>query len=402
MKFYGGNNDRKKRKAPEEYDEPSIDDTRVVGRFEDDDDALPPRTPEEKRHIDDLIDKYQKFKRRKRFLIFAILLVIAAAAAIFWKSFIKPPDVVAPTPTPTQSATLTPTAAANSYTRKQGVYTFLVLGKDVEAGLTDTILVGSIDTVNNTINVVSIPRDTLLNVSRSYKKVNGIYSHNGDDIEKAKAELKSLLGFTVDMYAVVDIKAFQKIVDTIGGVDFNVPINMDYDDDIQDFHVHLLEGQQHLTGTQALGVVRFRQNNEDSVYGAGYPDADIGRIATQQSFMKTVAKQCLSVWNATKVNEFAQIFKDYVDTNLSSGNMVWFGLQFLNIKSDNISFMTLPAKYDDYELGVNCVTVNIDDWITMINTKISPYKEEITKDKLNVLALDKNGKFYSTSGVIQN
>lgn len=403
MKLYGGNSGRKKKKAPEKLREKTRDEAYEVRGYEGEEDEPSQRTPEEKKHIEELIDKYQSYKRRKRILIIAVLLVIAAALFFLLKSYIKPPDIPKTTPTPAATAATgtTPTPGASTLNRKDGVYTFLILGKDVEAGLTDTILVGSFDTVNNNLNVISIPRDTLLNVTRSYKKANGIYSHNRDDIEKAKADLKTLLGFSVDMHAVVDIKAFQRIVDTIGGVDFEVPVNMDYDDDIQEFHVHLMAGQQHLTGAQALGVVRFRQNNEGSPYGPGYPRADIDRIATQQSFMKTVAKQCLNIWNITKIDEFAQIFKDYVDTNLTAGNMAWFGQQFLNVKSENIKFMTLPGNYEDYELGAACVTVKLDEWLEMLN-KINPYKEDITKDHLNVLTLDKNGKLYSTSGVIQS
>lgn len=399
MKLYGGRG-RKKKKPFNKVDDRQQDETRVVDRPDFNDDENVQRSPEELKQIDELIEKYRSYKTRRRTLILSLLIVIAALAVFFWKSTVKPPTVVPPTPTPEQTKGPTQTPGASTLSRKEGFYTFLLLGKDVEAGLTDTILVGSIDTVNNTLNVISIPRDTLLNVSRSYKKANGIFSHNADNIEKAKADLKTLLGFSVDMYAVVDVKAFEKIVNAIGGVDFDVPVNMDYDDDIQEFHVHLLKGPQHLNGQQALGVVRFRQNNEGSQYGPGYPRADIDRIATQQSFMKTVAKQCLSIWNATKVNEFAQIFKDYVDTNLSAGNMVWFGLQFLNIKSDNIKFMTLPGDYEDYELGSACVTVKLDEWLEMINTRLNPYKEPITKEKVNVLTLDKNGKLYSTSGVI--
>ncbi len=401
MKLYGGNSGRKRRQTPKRTDDRVYEETRVAGAFEDDEPARQ-RTPEELKHIERMIERYQRYKRRKRILIVSILLVLAAVGTIVWRSLIRPPEVAPPsavTATPSNSSAAA-TANIASYNRKTGFYTFLLLGKDVEAGLTDTILVGAIDTANNTLNVVSIPRDTLINVSRSYKKANGMYSHNGGNIDKLKAELKTLLGFTVDCYAIVDIKAFEKIVDTIGGVDFDVPVNMDYDDDIQDFRVHLMAGNQHLNGEAALGVVRFRQNNEGSKYGPGYPRADIDRIATQQSFMKAVAKQCLRIGNVTKVNEFAQIFKDYVDTNLSTGNMVWFGQQFLNIKSENINFMTMPAKYDDYALEMACVTVKLDEWLEMINSKLNPYKEEITKEKLDVLTRDSGGNLYSTAGKI--
>lgn len=409
MKFYGGSNGRK-RKTPRKQPRSGYDKPRRIQNFYDDDDDeffedQRLRTPEELMEIDDMIDNYQRYKRRKRVLVFLILVIVAAGGVILWKSYIKPPPIIEPTAPPptsasTPSAGSTPAVSASQYTRKDGVFTFLLLGKDYEAGLTDTILVGTLDTVNKTLNVVSIPRDTLVNVSRSYKKINGLYSHNGYDIEKAKDELKTILGFKIDSYAVIDIKAFEKIVNTIGGIDFDIPINMDYDDDIQDFHVHLPAGPRHLDGAEALEVVRFRQNNEDSPYGPGYPRADIDRIATQQAFMKAVVKRCLSIGNTAKINEFAKIFKEYVNTDMSVGNMVWYGLQFLDIKSDNIDFMTMPGIYDDYALGMASCTVKLDEWLEMINTKLNPYKEEIKKSSINVITRDKNGNLYATGGKI--
>ncbi|HHU05198.1 MAG TPA: hypothetical protein GXZ65_01795 [Clostridiales bacterium] len=380
------------------------EDTQVIKDVSADD--MPHRkTPEERAHIDAIIENYQRKKRRRRIIALSVAVIVLAAIFIAWKIIVRPPTPVNPTPTPSSAVTPNPSVKPTekpvvTYTRKDGFYTFAILGKDYEADLTDTILVGALDTVNGKLNVVSIPRDTLVNVSRSYKKINGLYSHNGYNMDKAREELKSLLGFTVDSYVVVDIEAFEKIVDTIGGVWFNVPVNMDYDDPVQDFHIHLEAGYQHLDGKNALGVVRFRQNNENSPYGPGYLGADIDRIATQQAFMKELAKQCLQIGNAAKVNEFAQIWKDYVITDLSVGNMVWYGLELLKLDSSSIDFMTLPADYNDYAFGMSCCVIKLDEWLEMVNTRLSPYKEEITEDVLNIITRDEYGNLYATSGVI--
>jgi len=400
-----GNNDKNKKNSKKPDNDVMSEDTQVLKKVGSET-SVHKKTQEERARIDAMIDRYQKKKRRRRIIALAAAVVIIAAIFIAWKIIVRPPTPITPTPTPTADTTPNPSAkptdnpVQTTYTRKDGVYTFVVLGKDYEASLTDTILVGTLDTVKGTLDVVSIPRDTLVNVSRSYKKANGVYSHNHYDMDLAKEELKKLLGFTVDSFILVDIEAFQEIVDTIGGVWFDVPVNMDYDDPLQDFHVHVEEGYQYLDGPTALGVVRFRQNNEGSPYGPGYVGADIDRIATQQAFMKAVVKQCLQIGNATKVNEFAQIWKEYVVTDLSVGNMVWYGLEFLKLDSESVDFMTLPADYNDYALGMACCVVNLDEWLEMINTKLNPYNEEITEDVLNVITRDDDGNLYATSGVI--
>jgi len=402
-----GNNDKNKNHKNTDKDIMS-EDTQIIRNTKDlnaENLSSQRKTPEERAKIDAIIEDYQKKKKRKRIIALSVAVVVIAAIFIAWKITVRPPEAVEPTPTPNSMETPNPSALPTSkpvttYTRKDGFYTFVVLGKDYEADLTDTILVGALDTVNSKLNIVSIPRDTLVNVSRTYKKINGLYSHNGYDMGKAKEELKTLLGFTVDSYVVVDIVAFEKIVDTIGGVWFDVPVNMDYDDPVQDFHVHLQAGYQHLDGKAALGVVRFRQNNANSPYGPGYLGADIDRIATQQAFMKELAKQCLQIGNAAKVNEFAQIWKDYVLTDLSVGNMVWYGLELLKLDASSIDFMTLPADYNDYAFGMACCVVKLDEWLEMINTKLNPYKEEITAEALNVITRDENDNLYATSGVI--
>ena len=105
--------------------------------------------------------------------------------------------------------------------RKDGVYTFLIVGTDEASSNTDTILVGSLDTKKEKLNVVSIPRDTLVNVSWSVKKINSVYSST-DGINGLMDELEDIMGFRIDSYGVVNLEAFEKIVDTIGGVYYDV------------------------------------------------------------------------------------------------------------------------------------------------------------------------------------
>lgn len=88
-------------------------------------------------------------------------------------------------------------------------------------------------------------------------------------------------------------------------------------------------------------MVRFRHNND----GSGYGSEDIGRMQTQQNFLKAVAQQTLTLSNVDKVGEFAKIFQQYVDTDLSLGNLAWLGKEAISMGVDKISFSTLPNEW---------------------------------------------------------
>ena len=307
---------------------------------------------------------------------------------------------------PNASATPTPTEDPNAgapASLVDGMYTFLIVGFDQVAYHTDTIMVGRMDTVNHTINVVSIPRDTLMNISGGTKKINELFlrgMNNTDGDQEAKLQggidrmlegITDILGFTPDVYAAVDLEAFVQLVDAIGGVDYDVPVDMHYSDPTQDLYINLDAGMQHLTGEQALAVMRFR---------SGYVTADIGRIGTQQDFLMSIASQFLSLGNIPKLGEFIDIFTEYVQTNMDAGNLAFFARQFLMCSSEDISFETIPANYNDAIKGLSYVSIYVDEWITMINEKLNPYDQPVTTSNVNILTHSTTSGFYSTTGTI--
>ena len=263
--------------------------------------------------------------------------------------------------------------------RKERFHTILLGGLDDENGGSDTNILVTIDAKNGKINAVSLPRDTLLNVSWSVKKLNNAYHHGG--FTQTMSEVSRLLGIPVDHYITVNLKAFVELVDAIEGVDFEVPVNMDYDDPYQDLHIHYNQGMQHLNGQQALEVVRWRQNND----GSGYPTADIGRIGTQQAFLKAVAKQTLQLSNWDKVGSMAEIFQKWVDTDLELANLIWLGEQALTVGSDNISFYTLPGDGAGYYKGGSYYVLDRDAVLEMVNSYFNPYQNDLTLDDMDIL-----------------
>lgn len=244
--------------------------------------------------------KKQKKKGKAGKVILIILLcivVLLAAAYVYVEYFMAAPDSNG------DGITNNDDPPVNTVDgRKPGVYTLLVAGVDVVSNNTDTIMIGRLDTVNHTLNVVSIPRDTLTNIQHEVKKANSAYhyaayysgiqssSYYGcDPIKKMREELiKSFLGFDVDGYILVNMDAAEQVVDAIGGVDFNVPPGMDYDDPTQDLHIHIPEGQQKLNGEQFVQLMRFR---------SGYAGGDIQRIDMQHELLMAVASQMISLKN---------------------------------------------------------------------------------------------------------
>lgn len=361
-------------------------------------------------------------KRSKGRVIGAVcgaVVALLALIVIVYALFEKPPErgqsgLVRPgaestapeSADPNASATPTPTEDPNAgapASLVDGMYTFLIVGFDQVAYHTDTIMVGRMDTVNHTINVVSIPRDTLMNISGGTKKINELFlrgMNNTDGDQEAKLQggidrmlegITDILGFTPDVYAAVDLEAFVQLVDAIGGVDYDVPVDMHYSDPTQDLYINLDAGMQHLTGEQALAVMRFR---------SGYVTADIGRIGTQQDFLMSIASQFLSLGNIPKLGEFIDIFTEYVQTNLDAGNLAFFARQFLMCSSEDISFETIPANYNDAIKGLSYVSIYVDDWITMINEKLNPYDQPVTTSNVNILTHSTTSGFYSTTGTI--
>ena len=222
----------------------------------------------------------------------------------------------------------------------------LLLGvsTDTSAVLTDTIMVASYNPKTQKASLLSIPRDTYVGrneaIANSYDKINALYQTSAD---KILAAVNNLTGLGLQYYVVVDTEALIKLVDTIGGVEFNVPIDMDYDDSSQNLHIHLKAGVQILDGEKAENLVRFRHNNNGTSYPSSYGDNDIGRMRTQREFITQVAKQTLQLKNIVNISEIMDIAYEYIDTNLTLSiikDYIPYAIQF---NTENIQTGTLPG-----------------------------------------------------------
>ena len=374
------------------------------------------RTPEQEAEIEEIIAAYQKKKRRRRLIILAVLVALIAGGLILWKSMVRPPEIIQPTAAPTATpAAARPTATPQAGTdatpeptpeetpppermRRENVYTVMLVGRDQGLGNTDTIMVAVLDTEAGTADVVSIPRDTCANVEsdplkNETKKISGVYSRTGFD--GLRDAVSDMMGFPIDCYVSVNINGFIQLVNTIGGVVFNVPHFMNYDDPTQNLHIHFNAGEQYLDGYDAIKVVRWRQNNDGTNYG------DIDRINTQQEFLKTVFKKCLSLDKlVSNLDDYIKIFQDNVKTDLTTGNITWFAKEFLKLKTENIRFYTMPSNYTDMIYGFSYGTILVDEWMEMLNEHLNPYDQPIELEDVDLIYRDENGELCATSGEV--
>ena len=338
--------------------------------------------------------------KRKLFLkAFLVLLAIFGALIVLglrlYSNWAKPPEIDAEAPKPEALGNQEQSEAAAVEADRAGEsYTFLLVGNDDGNGNTDTILIGKLDTGAHRIDVVSIPRDTLVNVPWDVRKINAIYAgtanSGGVAIEGLKNQLRNLTGFTVDCYAIVDLDVFIQVIDLIGGVDFEVPQDMHYDDPNQNLHIHLNAGYQHLDGQQAMGVMRFR---------SGYSNGDLGRVEMQQRFLKAILSQFISVGNIPNLPAVVNLVADKTDTDLTAGNIAFFVKEALACKSEDICFHTMPNNPATVA-GLSYTFVDVEPWLEMINEYLNPYDQPITADNLDVVYL--SGGIRSTTGIVKD
>jgi len=338
----------------------------------------------------------------------AVLLALVLAVLAVWRSIVKAPDqddLSKPEKVGEVSDIGAPVRVGGD--RKENFYTFLIIGRDTGGGgNTDTILLAAYDINTQEMNVLSIPRDTMVNVSWDVKKINAVYNvYGGGDkgIEALGKEMAQLVGFVPDFQVVLEWKAVGELVDALGGVNYDVPRNMKYDDPTQNLHINIKKGLQKLTGEQAMQVVRFRDGPN------GYNNGDLGRIETQQGFLKAVIEQCLSISNVTRINELTKVFKNNVTTNLEINNIAWFGEKAIigGLKTENVHFYTMPCTSGgvwsrSYGQKLSYVLPKPDELVALVNERFNPYKDALQENELDIMYVNSDGTIASSTGKVDD
>lgn len=249
------------------------------------------------------------------------------------------------------------TAVGHDENTKKNLKTInvLVLGESgVGDGykLTDSIMICSYNPNSQQASMLSVPRDTYVGkrnkdtATSSYLasyKMNSVY-RNGTNIEETLECVSNLTGIDLDYYVLVDTDAVIKVVDAIGGVTFNVPIDMDYDDPAQGLHIHLKAGEQLIDGDKAEQLLRFRHNNDYTTYPVEYGDNDYGRMRTQREFIQATAEQLLQAKNIFQLKELLDIAFESIKTNVDLSVMKDYIPYVVDFNTENIQTATLPGQ----------------------------------------------------------
>ncbi len=258
--------------------------------------------------------------------------------------------------------------------RKRGNSTILLAGTDASGDRTDTIMLLNIDRKAGKLSLMSIPRDTKVNSTYTPHKINAAYGVNGSGEQGMDALMEYVsecIGFRPDGYMLIDLNVFVELVDLMGGVRFDVPCDMYYNDPTQDLYINLQAGEQKLNGEQAMGVVRFR---------SGYAMADLERVNVQRDFLSAALHQWVSVKNLWKLPKALSLLLDHTLTDLSTANLLWMAESVVLCGTGDMMTTIPHGLSGDGEY----VLIDAQETLDLVNESFCPYEQGITMDDLYI------------------
>lgn len=275
--------------------------------------------------------KRRKLRMKNKMPIFILTLLMVAlffASYTFAKEFLFPVEPIMPDELATTDEEPIPDI--------EDRLNFLLMGTDAREGekvaRTDTMIFVSVDKETNRISMLSIPRDTRVNIpGRGMDKINAAYVYGGPQL--AVKTVSNLLGVPIDYYVLARFEGFKDIVDALGGVDFEVQQDMYYPAE----SINLKKGMQRLDGDKALQFVRYRN----------YPNGDIERAEQQQRFLKALIEETLQPGNVIRLPKLVYSVNKNVDTNLGLTQMIKLAKAARGLNGTDIVTQTLPGRFMD-------------------------------------------------------
>ncbi len=260
---------------------------------------------------------YRKEQKKKKRKIRPLHIIILIAVIAFLKLI---------TPQPVENPALD-NPPANAGKREN----ILIMGTDGGGLRADVIMIASVS--RGEVNLISVPRDTRIHTGSNYMKINSALAAGGDDYLIEKVE--EVTGIDIHEYIKVDFDAVENMIDAFGGVDFDIPQDMDYEDPEQDLYIHLKQGFRHLNGEDSLKLLRFRN----------YAMADIQRTAVQRDFIKAFISQNLDASLVMKVPRAGFEFIRGADTSLNLFEAGINGIKVLLAGKNRINTIEIPYYF---------------------------------------------------------
>lgn len=292
----------------------------------------------------------------------------------------------------TPIASGTPAVSADS--AWQGTFSnFLVCGIDNTNSLTDVIMLVSFNNSTGHINILQIPRDTYVGKDIPSGKYNAVYGHHPEGesgMEFLRARVEQDFGIPVNYYAAITTAGFRSLVDAAGGVDMDVPINMNYDDPAQDLHIHLKKGYQHLNGSQAEQFVRDRKD---------WAEGDIGRLQAQKSFLAAFADRLRSLSRLTLTTRvLPTLLPPNFTTDMTTLQMIQFGLAAKKVDLSSVTVHTMPGESFESN-GISYYTVHKAELLAILNASFVPPGTVLKTTDLKIRQMaDTNGDSVAGEG----
>lgn len=264
-------------------------------------------------------------KRSKKAMLWSLVAVVLSMALLITLAIVFVPqkevEAKAVTPEPTVQG------------KERDTFRILVAGSDATSGLCDVLMLVSIDRSTGEVFVLQIPRDTYAKYTeKSYRKLNGAYAELGG-MTGLSEFLSSALGVQIDRTLHLSPSAFRTIVDALGGVEIELPRDLDYEDPAQGLSIHLRAGKQTLNGAEAEQFVRYR---------AGYAQGDLDRLDAQKIFLSALFTK-LSGLGTFEATRLAMSLRGEVDGNFDAADILSLSRELLSISSERVFFVTAPG-----------------------------------------------------------
>lgn len=323
-----------------------------------------------------------KTKTLVMLLVLAILLLLCAIMGIVLFSEFYEPNVDTDIPFDTDAvdAGYVPDVGktVGEFTRKDGVYNIMVIGKDKVALNTDVMMIVQIDSKEKSASVLQLPRDTYFNGH----KLNAVYAEHylsanstgllQEAVDGLRKDVEKALCVKVDFTVLLTLEAFEDIINLIGGVTVDVPFDMKYSDPVQGLYIDLKKGTQRLDGETAMEFIRYR---------SGYIEGDLGRINATKLFLSSMLAQLKESIDIKILPSLISTVFENVTTTMSVLDIGYFAELVLEMDLENVKFITLPGldvrEYGD--TGKWFYIARRADCIKAVNEYINVYNSPVTE-----------------------